>query len=389
MIFRNMLIAAAILTGLLCGACPAADYKINMLKFNDYPEIDSITLKSIFYGHNSAVDRPITGGEPAYNYSVHIIKDGERYRMYAGGRWRRPGIKCADGDHVMQYISATGKPNTWKMPYNRPEFFIGCESGKPGQWFSNNCLEPEVLKVNGVYYMYTQVQIDPGTPLDIPGVKAKVGADRILLFTSRNGYDWTRFEERGVVVNVDSPETTALHHQEMVYVPWDKDKKPFWMYVAVNTKKGFEGYSRIRSADPKTFDWNDREKGVNLAQLGNQIAYAAEAPGGPLFVRITFTGNDTGRTVPTLQFSRDGLKWQIGDNGPALLDGSHDDAFNKNCYFLGISTIDGTGALERIGDNTYRAIYAATTSNSPGGAEIWKSQVGVGELVFTINPKGK
>lgn len=370
----------------LASACSAVEYKQSTLHFSNLPEIQSIAFKSTFYGYNSAVNRPTTGGEPAYDYSAHVIKDGAVYRMYAGGRWKRPGIKNADGDHVMQYVSKTGAADTWKMPHDRPEFWNGGEDGHEDTWYSNNCLEPEVLKVKGKYFMFTQVEVDPGCTLDQPGTKSVTGADRIQLLTSPDGTDWTRFAERGVVVGLDDPKNTALHHQELLYVPWDKDKRPWWLYVAANVNNVFTGYVRIRSADPKSFDWKQRESGVGFAQLGNQCGYAKQAPGGPLFVRITFTGDKTGRTVPTLQFSRDGIKWFFGDDGPVELDGSKD-AKNKNCYFLGISTINGTGEMEYLGNNRFRALYAATTCATPVAPEIFDSEIGVGELVFTIAAK--
>ncbi len=382
---RYMILAAVALIA-LATACSAVEYKKDTLHFKNLPEIESISFESAFYGYNSGVNRPLTGGEPAYDYSAHVIKDGDVYRMYAGGRWRRPGIDRADGDHVMQYVSKTGAADTWKMPRDRPEFWIGAEEGKKDVWYSGNCLEPEVLKVNGNYYMYTQVEIGKGNPIDLPGQRATGSADRIQLFTSKNGTDWTRFAERGAVVNIEKPQVTALHHQELLYVPWDKDKRPFWMYVAINQDGKFTGYSRIRSADPMAFDYRLREPGVGFAQLGNQCAYAKQAPGGPLFVRITFTRDgDSGRMVPSLQFSRDGIQWFWGDEGPVKLDGSKHEK-NKNCYFLGISTIDGTGELECLGNNRFRAIYAATTCATPVAPEIFSSEIGVGELIFTINP---
>lgn len=383
MTHRMMVLILAV----LASACSAAEYKQSTLHFKNVPGIESISFESSFYGYNSAVNRPLTGGELAYDYSAHLIKDGDVYRMYAGGRWKRPDVKNADGDHVMQYVSKTGAAGTWKMPRNRPEFWIGAEDGQESVWYSGNCLEPEVVKVKGKYYMYTQVEIGPDTPIDLPGKKSTGSADRIVLFTSTNGTDWTRMTERGVVVNVEYPLDTPLHHEEMLYVPWDKDNRPFWMYVAYNEKGAFKGYCRIRSADPTTFDWKLREPGVGFAQLGNQCAYAKQAPGGPLFVRITFTGDKAGRTVPSLQFSRDGIGWSFGDDGPVQLDGSRDNTSNKNCYFLGISTIDGTGELEYLGGNKFRALYAATTCNTAVAPEIFNAEIGVGELIFTIEPK--
>jgi len=361
-------------------------YKESTIHFSGVKGFKEIKVKSCFYGHDSAVDRDKQNGVEVYDYSVHIIKDGDLYRLYSGGRWYRPGVKYGDGDHVLQHVSKTGKAGTWKMLYDRPEFWKGDEDGETDKWYSNNYLEPEVLKIDGKYYMYTQLMILPGMPIDIPGQKAITQCDRIQLHTSKDGSNWTRWsKDRGVVINIDDPTRINLHHQEVIYVPWDRDKKPWWLYVGVDRNGAWAGYGRIRSDDPTTFDWRNAEWSVGLSQIGNQIAYAKQAPGGPLFVRITFTDDGTGRQVPSLQFSRDGLSWIWGDDGPVKLDGSKDNSLNKNCYFLGISTINGTGELEYPGDNTFRAIYGASTINSPdNSANIWFSEIGVGELIFRI-----
>ena len=383
------LVALSLLAGaLLWPAATEPAYQGSVLRFSDLPEIESLQVKSRFFGYNSGVKREKTSGEPAYDYSVHIIKEGGRYRMYSGARWRRVGVTHGDGDHVIQHISKTGLGGSWRMPRNQPEFWQGNEEGHSNTWFSNNYMDPEVLKVKGIYYMYTQVEIDPESPIDLPGQMAVTQCDRIQLHTSRDGSHWSRWSKaRGVVINLDDPTHTNLHHHEMIYVPWDRDKKPFWMYVVVNINGQHTGHWRIRSNDPTTYDWKQREVTAGISQLGNQIGYARQAPGGPLFVRITFTGDGEGRTVPTLQFSRDGLNWFWGDEGPVKLAGSEDQQQNKNCYFLGISTVDGIGQLEYLGRNTYRAIYGATTSNAPGGMPIFWSDIGVGELVFTIQKK--
>lgn len=357
------------------------------------PIIESIDIESEFFGYQSAVNRDFTGGQLAYDYSVNVFFDQSEneYRMYSGGRWIGAGPGgSGDGDHILQHTSSSGLGNTWSMPHNRPEFLQGQEEGFSGQWYSRNYLEPEVLKLDDTYYMYSQVQVVPGDPIDIPGQTAVTGADRIQLHTSTDGDNWTRWStqsgnpNRGVIVNLDDPTRTSLHHQEVVYVPWDEDDKPYWMYVAANVNDVFTGYHRIRSDDPTTFDWQQRQV-AGLAQLGNQIGYAKQAPGGPLFVRITFSADPTGRQVPSLQFSRNGLNWFWGDEGPVLLDGSKNVSSNKNSYFLGLSTLDGLGEIEYLGNNQYRAIYAASTSNTPIAPEIFFSEIGVGELLFTIN----
>lgn len=364
----------------------SATYQRSERHFSQLAGLEAICFQSRFYGYQSAVDRDYTAGQEAYDYSVHLIKDGGLYRLFNGGRWLTP--ERGDGDHVLQYVSETGEGGTWRPVREGPEFPQGREEGFPGTWFSNNYLEPEVVKVEGTYYLYTQVEIDPGQPIDEPGLKAETQCDRIQLHTSRDGFHWERWStERGVVVNLDRPTRTNLHHQEVIYVPWDQDHRPFWLYVGAHIEGQWTGYYRIRSADPTTFDWHEKEPGIGFSQLGNQVGYARQAPGGPLFVRITFTEDGNGRHVPTLQFSRDGIAWFVGDEGPVLLDGSKDNDKNKNCYFLGLSTIDGTGELERVDGQTYRALYAASTANSPGGGDIWWSEIGVGELFLTLVPR--
>lgn len=370
-------------------------YKNNTVSLKNDLSIKSIEIKSVFYEYNSGFDRPLTtDGEPAYDYSVHIMKDGSMYRMYTGGRWRvKNNENLIDGDHILLHVSKTGNPGSWKMLYDRPELWNGNDVGDVGKWYSHNTLEPEVMKVNAKYYMWTQVEIDPNEPIDIPGEKAACQADRIQLFTSKDGSDWKRKCDRGVVINVPDPAITMFHHEEMLYVPWDKDNKPFWMYVCADRNGYPRQHYRYRSSDPTTFDYSRRERVVGLGQLGNQMSYAKQAPGGPLFIRITYTDaidkNGEKRATPSLQFSRDGICWTSADDLSATLDGSHNNTLYKGCYFLGISTINGTGELEYVGDNTFKAIYGACTCNSPVVPEIWNSEIGIGELIIKINPKDK
>lgn len=334
---------------------------------------------SKFDGYDSIVDRPTTGGQPAYNYSVNLIKlssDGS-YRAYFGGRWKS---SAGDGDHVLLYGSQTGAGGTWSAIDPEPLFMQGQEEKQAGKWYSGNVLEPEpLLAADGKWILYTQVEIDAGGVIDT-GEKATSQADRIMLLTSADGKNWTRKTDRGVVVNITDPAETQLHHEEVVYVPWDKDKECYWMYVGVNVGGNFTGIYRIRSSDYTTFDFSKREEVSGFSQIGNQIGYLKEAPGGPVFVRITFDGSDT--TVPALQFSADGLNWSDVSND---LQGPAKNQSNNSCYFLGLSTLDGKGALQYLGNNTWAAKYAATTCNSPVQPDIFKSAIGGGTLYIHLS----
>ncbi len=376
-----------LLVATLISAAP--DFLFAPIQFDD-PDLSAIYTRSRFFGYQSLVDRDTTDGELAYDYSAHMLYDtkAKLYRFFEGGRWLRKGKKLADGDHVLQFISKTGEPYSFKMPYNHPEAWTGFEMGQTKYWWSNQFLEPEVMRVGDTYYMYTQIMIGPPQPIDLPGKTAKTGCDRIMLFTSSDAHHWNRFKKRGVVINLDDPERTYLHHQEMLYVPWDKDRRPFWMYVAAVVNGRGMGYWRIRTADPFTFDWQKRERTSGFSQLGNQLGYLKQAPGGPLFVRITFTyAPKQKRTVPSLQFSRDGLHWNFGAGEPVKLAGSKDNEHNQGCWFLGLSTLDGTGELPYLGHNTWRTLYAATTCSSPVAPDIFHSEMGLGELWLKAIPK--
>ncbi len=331
----------------------------------------------------------LASGDPAYDYSVHLVKDGDKYKMWHGGRWRTldesgnsmPGW---DGDHAMYAWSPDG--HRWFRKIDGPMFLKGFEEGMPDSWYENNYLEPEVLKVGGTYYMFWQVEIDPGHITDT-GEKAINQCDRIGLSTSKDGINWTRKTDQGVVINITEPAVTNLDHHEAIYVPDDPDGKPWWLYTFHFMKGSPAGHVRMRSSDPTTFDWTKREPVNGMAQIGNQTGYAEEAPGGRVFVRITFTGNPEGRRVPTLQLSRDGLNWESAQtkDGTLLLAGSADEKDNRDVFFLGMSTIDGTGRMEHLGGGRFHALYGATTSNGPGQPHIWLSEIGIGE--FTIEFK--
>lgn len=365
----------------------AASASVSFAAVTDSTNYDgvNISVNSSFGGYQSLVDRDWTGGEPAYDYSVNILRTGEdtgsRHRAFIGARWRS---NVGDGDHVLQWTSPYGDPNTWDMWSNGPEFYQGYEEGYPGRWWSGNTMDPEVMRAgDGTWIMMVQVQINSGEPID-NGQTAVYQADRIMLLTSSNAKDWTKKTDRGVVTNIPNPRNTMLHHPELVYVPWDSQGRPYWLYVCVNVNGSFTGVRRIRSSSYDTFDYNQSETGISgYAEIGNQIGYMEGAPGGNMFVRITHVNNSSNtRRVPALQFSRDGLSWTAPSS--LRLEGSNH-SVNRNCYFAGLATWEGRGAIESLGNNRWRAIYAATTSETPLAPEIFYSEIGVGSLTIDLS----
>jgi hypothetical protein len=358
------------------------------VNFSGYTGFHSITFQSQWYGYQSLVNRDYTEGAQAYDYAIHILHTGEdtgyRKRVFWMGRWKQSAYGY-DGDHILQMTSGDGAPNTWSMWYGHPDVYVGWEEFGAGTWWGANIGDPEVAynPASQTWIMLAQRQIDPGMPCDYGGT-AVTSCDRIQYLSSGNcAYPWTKKTDRGVVINITDPTHTALHHPELVYVPGDV--KPWWLYVGASVNGANLGYQRIKSADPTTFDWNTRQSS-NQSQWGNQIGYLDSCPGGRLFMRITFVDNGAGRMVPSMQISRDGLNWDFGTNGPLKMDGSEDNIHNKNCYFLGMSTISGQGKIYDFGGNHFQVLYGATTSNSPNAPDIYYSEIGSGQLNIYVNP---
>jgi len=379
-------------------AAQLPSFKTSTLNFSNLSGVSSITIKSRWYGFQSAINRDFTpagSANRAYDYTVSCIKDtsvSEPYRLYWGARW---SSSYGDGDHVAQVRSKNGLGNTWYMPHpSRPEKYNGAEEGYPNSWYYSNYLSPQVLKVGNTYYMYTNCQIFPGKPIDYPaGATAAVMQGRIQLFTSTDGDNWTRKSDRGVITNIANPTYIGQCYNETVYESSDSSGKPWWLYCWETYSSSTGQMYRIKSNDPTTFDYNNRElMGTALTQYGNVIGIANESPGGHLYARISFVVIGTSpndQWIPSMEFSRDGINWTYGSNGPVQMDGGTDDNLNnKRCFNLGMSLIDGI-RFEYLGNNTFRAIYLASTGSSPdpnGDTGIVRSEIGCGEMQFTVNP---
>ncbi|MHB9035438.1 MAG: hypothetical protein ACYC64_02135 [Armatimonadota bacterium] len=383
-------LSCAITIALVLCIAPANATSYSYRTFSNL-SMSGIYFTSTFWGYQSAVNRDYTGGQPAYDYSVHLIVTGEdtgqRLRMFECGRWKHGSY---DGDHILQYTSPYGAANTWSMWSQDADMHKGQESGaQPTDWWYGNVCEPEVVldAANNRWMMYTQVEIAPGQHVDT-GETAAIQADRIQMAWSSDCKNWNRWTERSAIINVPDPTHTMLHHEEVIKAPWDT-VTPWWMWVDANVNGVMQATYLIKSNDPCCYDYNNRQQVDGFAQLGNQVGWISDVNGAPLLLRITFADNGAGRTVPTIMCSRDGLNWYSGNEGAVLLEGSTDNLNNKNCYFLGMGTINGTGELpfygiNSIGNKVYRVIYGATTSNAPVVMDIFYSEVGVGELYLEI-----
>ena len=302
---------------------------------------------------------------PAYDYSTHIIKTDSGYILYNGGRYtdyNKDRYGESEGDHVLVYLSDDGV--NWHRNLDAPAFYLGGELGVTNEWWSGNTIEPEVIYVDGTYYMYWQCEnykTYKGTT---------IGADRIGYATSKDGIHFERYTERPVIIN--DPEYIGYDHEEAIYVKDDPDGKCFWLYVRATVNNSGSSFIRIRSADPATFDYKDAEKVNGFSQLGNQIGYLRLDDGTKVFLRITFSGKG-----PTLQISADGLDWKMsGINLPGV--DQNADTDRKNCYFCGFSTVNGTGEIEKTEDGTFTFIYGTCCSKSPVAPDIFYANAGRG-----------
>ncbi len=338
---------------------------------------------------------------PAYDYSSHIIKTNDGYIFYTGGLYVDYNTDIytpTDADHIMAYTSRDGY--TWHRNLDAPCFYLGNElkadrvpedltPGTYENWWMGNTMEPEVLYVDGVYYMYYQCeyyQYDKSGKL--------MGADRIGVATSTDGIHFERKTDSPALVSSDL--YSCFTHQEVIYVPDDPDGLPFWMYVRyvhnnVETKR-----VRIRSADPTCFDMDkDYTECSGLNHIGNQMGYISDydGKGNRLFVRITmetYNGDGKGaRWVPSMQFSADGVNWILSDlrMAGANLD-IPSEAERHNIFFLGFSTINGTGELAKTEDGSkYEFFFIGGTGKESVAPAIFYSSEGLGRVEFTVDVK--
>ncbi|MCX7047493.1 MAG: autotransporter-associated beta strand repeat-containing protein [Candidatus Sumerlaeota bacterium] len=316
----------------------------------------TIKARSRFNAYNSLVNRAY----PLYDYSVNLLKIGSSYMAVTGDRYTGSG---EDGDHIFGWTSAAGQPSTWtniKGSSSASPLFLQSDS------FNANTMDPELIynPANKLWYLYVQKQSSSG--------------DRIMALTSTDRKNWTAHTSRSVITNI--PSNAFFHHEEVIYVPWSS--KPFWLYVDVRLSGVEKAYKLIKSADPLTFDYDTQVDSGGERNTGGQRGYLQEAKSGPLFIRITSVASGS-KDVPGIQFSDDGVSWTY--SGWVTLDGSSNTGNYGNCYFPGISTINGNGGLEYLGHNRWRAIYAATTCASPTQPEIWYSEIGCGEVVIELN----
>ncbi len=336
---------------------------------------------------------------PAYDYSSHIIKTADGYILYTGGLYidyNTDQYKETPADHIMAYTSKDGL--TWHRNLDAACFFLGNELGvagdyKPGdvfteKWWMGNTMEPEVLYVDGTYYMYYQCE---NYRLDKNG--DLMGADRIGVATSKDGIHFERKTDKPVIVTSD--EYACFTHEEVIYVPDDPDGKCFWMYVRYVHNNVTVKRIRIRTADPTCFNMDeDYTECTGLGHIGNSIGYINnyDGHGNRLFVRINmstlaFKGDSAReRWVPTLQLSLDGIHWF--DSGIEIASANLDipeEANRHNICFMGISTINGTGEIAKTADGTgYEFFFIGCTTSSAVAPGIFYSSEGLGKVTFTV-----
>ena len=316
---------------------------------------------------------------PAYDYSTHLIKNGDgTYTLYNGGLYvdyNKDKYNPTDGDHVLVYNSDDGVH--WHRNLDAPAFYLGGELGVSGEWWCGNTIEPEVVYVDGTYYMYWQCEnythLEDGT---------LIGHDKIGVATSKDGLHFERKTDVPVIKN--EPDYSSFDHEEVIYVEDDADGLPFWLYVRHVVRNVTSKIIRLRSADPTCFDFATAQEVNGWNAFGNQTGWIKLDDGSRLFVRINFIQRGA-VTVPMLQFSGDGINWR----GSHIVLASQDPddpiiANNTNCYFLGFSTVNGTGEIEKLPDGRYKFVYGTCTSKSPVAPAIFYSSIGGGECTFSI-----
>ncbi len=361
----------------------------------------------------------------AYDYSTHIIKTDDGYILYNGGTYETHDTEkytpvC--GDHPLAYTSTDGM--IWHQNLDSACIILGGEVGMgdyswgdidpetglriPGtgdsfteKWWIGNTIEPEVIRdpKTGIYYMFTQTE---NYRFLEDGVTPSSG-DQIGIATSTDGIHFERKIDKPVIVTDDI--YSGFTHQQVIYVPDDPDGKCWWMYVSYRHKNGetnkfpdaFIRYIRIRSADPTCFNMNEGYDFVEgFGSHGNQIGYISDydGNGNRLYVALAtgnnymkdYTGKFVQQTVPTMIISLDGVNWVATNINLAGVNLTcEEETTRPNMYFLGMSTIYGTGEIYKNEKGEYEFIYGGCTSTSPLAPEIFYSEVGMGVATFTLD----
>ena len=421
-----------------------------------------IHSRSRFYGWDAAIPRYRVGHEddsaPCYDYAPHGMWDEHqgKYVIHAGGRYFDRVLEGGDtwhnGDHAFPYeappvgldaepwefrgrltFEPCGVPRYDNQAPNYPSYLWGRNKDpdlhlqdRIENWWIDNQLEPVGIRLFDKYLLITQVGIQAERVMDywLPDHPlSEWKADRLRLHTSTLD-DPYRFEPhvipfdgldpiyeydredlgRGLVVNITNPHEIKFSWEKAIVEPQDPDGKIFWLYTGVFERNTWRGYWRIRSDDPTTFDWNERERAGGFMS-SSQIGYVRLDDGSTLYVafRSSTVNNptdpdweDVGWLTPV--FSRDGLNFgasdsvsvNVGDEvaldgravlaGPAQGEGNPD---HRRVKFPGFTTIDGWGEFESLGNNWFRTYYL-TTAHVGGGIDVFRETIGLGEWVFQI-----
>jgi hypothetical protein len=381
----------------------------------------------LIYDQANQVYRMITGGRWRDCSTTNgITHDGDHSVPYAAQPVNasaaasnfRGRLSFASG--AVERFSGMTMPGpcyTWANAVTTAENLAGRARRDSNTWFVANTLEPEFFRFFDRFYMIDQVNVMEGDRLDYwrPGFEfATAKADRLQLHTApvTNGFNFSRVlvpnpgftnqwsSHRGIVTNIEFPELTKLTHQMVIVVPDDPDGKIFWLYAASFITNDYKGYSLMRSAEISTFNWGEREAVSGVPELGNQVGYINLDDGRRLYVMIGETSLVDGRKGTLLKFSADGraftfcnsVRIDMGDHAASTtgsvslaMSSLTNNPNNRNHFFNGLCTIDGWGEIEPLDNNTFRAYYASTTANAPVSPEIFKAEIGLGEVIFQLS----
>lgn len=417
------LVPSSTMTTFAVAPSQSTTYKGVTITFSNNDAIGTIVRNQTGLNIGSPVD--------AYDYSTDLVVDQTDpnnviFRNFNGGRFRdQTSYGICDGDHIFERALPLGKAydidswansDTWVRPALSPKTLFPNSSITPlwrkgsdtilnnnnWKWDDGNYLEPEVLRVGNTWYCYSQTEIRYPQNIDIPtsvsyaeapyGPKMTpqggnpINADRIQLFTSTDAKNWDKAganiagSRRGVIIGIPNNQpqdrnNTQIDHEEVIYETINGVGR-FVLYFHYFVNDVNKGFMRIPSEYPSTFNWANSEIVTGMSGLGNKIGYV-NIPGGRLYVRICSVPSVSGISVPSFQFSSDGLVWGFGSNQIKLVGPA-----GKSIYFLGMSTIDGTGFLGiNNGSNTWNnIIYGGASSTSPTAPDILASDTWLGRV---------
>ncbi len=302
------------------------------------------------YNNKSAIGLP----RPNYEYSAHLLKltDAPKYRILYGARWQ---TDTTDGDHIKYASSKDGI--TWTAR-EIPVIKQGKNEGNSFPPEYGNRMDPTIIRWNGKYYMYYQLQMKPG--------------DKIGVAWSTDLINWTKLNK--LVVQNDPPEDQVVHPKAI------RVGDEVWLYFLWLKR----GIYLIKSPSPVAFHIKPAVKvtGFNGMDGSQHVVLFPNDPSRTVHVVM---GHMKRPRQPLLGFSRDGISWIIDTvSSPQIFPQQIQTVDNVFCNIASQpnSGLDPSAGNPNLIDSVYSCATFDGASRGDQPGNVWDSDLSIGKITF-------